>query len=76
LVATDIAHALPLTLVAGLGHATLGHVNLPVLAWLLAGSIPGILLASRTSARLPAQITHSLIAVMLVLAAGRLWSAS
>jgi uncharacterized protein len=75
LVATDIAHALPLTLLASLGHAALGHVNLTVLACLLTGSIPGILLASRTTVRLPAEITHALIAVMLVMAAGRLWAA-
>src|SRR5262249_20659963 len=47
LVATDIAHALPVTLIAGIGHAALGHVNLSVLGCLLIGSIPGILLASR-----------------------------
>ena len=72
LVATDIAHALPVTIIAGIGHAALGHVNLPVLAYLLIGSIPGILLASRIVIRLPQVITRSLIAVMLLLAAGRI----
>ncbi len=76
LVATDIAHALPVTLIAGLGHAALGHVNLPVVACLLVGSIPGILLASRTALRLSPAIMHVLIATMLVLAAGRIWLAS
>ena len=72
LVATDIAHALPVTVIAGIGHAALGHVNLSVLACLLIGSIPGILLATRTVIRLPQPITRSLIAAMLVLAAGRI----
>ena len=71
LVATDIAHALPLTVVAGAGHAALGHLNLPVLACLLVGSIPGILLASRVVIHLPQVITRTLVAVMLVVAAGR-----
>jgi len=71
LVATDIAHALPVTVIAGIGHAALGHVNLPVLACLLIGSIPGILIASRLVIRLPQPITRSLIAAMLILAAGR-----
>jgi uncharacterized membrane protein YfcA len=65
LVATDIAHALPITLIAGLGHAYLGHVNFNVLAALLLGSIPGILIASRITLRLPARITRILIALML-----------
>jgi len=65
LVATDIAHALPITLIAGLGHAFLGQVNFNVLAPLLLGSIPGILIASRITLRLPARMTRILIALML-----------
>lgn len=65
LVATDIAHALPITLIAGLGHLFLGHVNLNVLAALLLGSIPGVLIASRITLRLPPRITRTFIAVML-----------
>jgi uncharacterized membrane protein YfcA len=75
LVATDIAHALPVTLVAGLGHAALGHVNLPALACLLIGSIPGILLASRIAIRLPQPITRTLVAVMLAVVAARVFLA-
>jgi uncharacterized protein len=66
LVATDVAHALPLTLVAGLGHASLGHVNLAVLGSLLLGSIPGVLIGSRLAVRLPEVVVRSLIAVMLL----------
>jgi uncharacterized protein len=72
LVATDIAHALPITLIAGLGHALLGHVNLNVLAALLLGSIPGVLIASRVTLRLPPRITRILIALMLATVSERL----
>jgi len=65
LVATDIAHALPVTLIAALGHATLGHVNLQVLACLLIGSVPGVLVASRAAIRIPPRLTRLLIAAML-----------
>jgi uncharacterized membrane protein YfcA len=65
LVATDIAHALPITLIAGLGHVFLGHVNFNVLGALLLGSIPGILIASRITLHMPARITRILIALML-----------
>src|SRR3990167_803710 len=47
LVGTDIAHAVPLTLVAGIGHATLGHVDWSLLMWLLMGSLPGIWLGAQ-----------------------------
>jgi uncharacterized membrane protein YfcA len=72
LVATDIAHALPITALAGAGHALLGHTDLRVLACLLVGSIPGILLATRLTIRLPAAFTRTLIAVMLAVVAERL----
>jgi uncharacterized membrane protein YfcA len=65
LVATDIAHALPVTLIAGLGHAFLGQVNFSVLGALLLGSIPGVLIASRVTLRVPAPVTRTLIAFML-----------
>lgn len=72
LVATDIAHALPITLIAGLGHAYLGHANYNVLAMLLLGSIPGVLIASRITLRLPPAITRTLIAVMLAVVSARM----
>ena len=72
LVATDIAHALPVTIIAGLGHGVLGHVNLPVLGYLLLGSVPGVLLASRATIRLPQAVTRGLIAVMLAVVGERM----
>jgi uncharacterized membrane protein YfcA len=65
LVATDIAHALPVTMIAALGHATLGHINLQALACLLLGSVPGVLIASRVVIRIPQTLTRMMIAVML-----------
>ncbi len=73
LVATDIAHALPITLIAGLGHVFLGHVNFNMLAALLLGSIPGVLVASRLTLRLPARITRTLIALMLGILSERMF---
>lgn len=72
LVATDIAHALPVTLLAALGHATLGHINLQILACLLLGSVPGVLLASRAIIRVPPMITRVMIAVMLAAVSERM----
>lgn len=68
LVATDVAHALPVTLIAGVGHAALGHLNAPILGWLLLGSVPGVLIASRLTMRLPAALIRILIAAMLAVA--------
>ena len=72
LVATDIAHALPVTIIAAASHALLGHVDQTVLAYLLAGSIPGVLIASRLAIRLPPQLTNTLIALMLAVVSGRM----
>jgi hypothetical protein len=68
LVGTDIAHAVPLTLVAGIGHATLGHVNWGLLAALLLGSIPGIWLGAQLTRKLPEQLVRALLCVALVTA--------
>jgi uncharacterized membrane protein YfcA len=66
-VGTDIAHAVPITLIAGAGHALLGNVNWLLLASLLVGSLPGIWLGSQLAARLPERIVrHSLVAVLLL----------
>jgi uncharacterized protein len=75
LVATDIAHALPITAMAAAGHAVLGHVDLRALACMLMGSIPGVLLATRAAIRFPPQLTRALIAIMLIVVSERLFSA-
>lgn len=66
LVGTDIVHAIPLTLVAGFGHAQLGHVNFDVLGMLLLGSIPGIVIGSYLSHKVSAPVIRKAIAVMLI----------
>lgn len=65
LVGTDIAHAIPLTVLAGTGHLFLGNVNGELLVGLLIGSIPGIALGSIVSTRAPDMIVRSAIYVML-----------
>lgn len=71
-VGTDIAHAVPLTAVAGLGHMTLGTVDLVLLGSLLLGSLPGIYLGSHLSAKVPEKVLRPLLAVMLLIISTRL----
>ena len=68
IVGTDIAHAVPLTLVAGIGHATLGHVNWELLFALLIGSIPGIWLGAQLTRKMPEMLVRGLLCVALVTA--------
>ncbi len=72
LVGTDIAHAIPLTLVGGLGHMSLGNVDFGLLGSLLLGSIPGIILGSRLSIKVNSVYVRNAIAVMLALVGGKL----
>ena len=67
LVGTEIAHAVPLTLVAGLGHATMGNLDLGLLGQLLLGSLPGIYLGSMLSGKVPDLFLRNAIAIMLFL---------
>jgi len=72
IVGTDIAHAVPLTLLAGAGHWWLGSVDWALLASLLVGSIPGIMIASHFAARVPDRVLRPLMAGTLALVGGRL----
>ena len=72
IVAADIAYAVPLTLVAGLGHASLGSVDWPMLAALLAGSIPGIWVGSHLILKTPERLIRSLLSVLLAYAGMKL----
>ena len=67
LVGTEIAHAVPLTLVAGLGHATMGNLDLGLLGQLLLGSLPGIYIGSMLSGKVPDLFLRNAIAIMLFL---------
>jgi len=72
IVAADIAYAVPLTLVAGLGHASLGSVDWPLLAKLLAGSLPGIWLGSRLIHKAPERVVRSMLSALLAYAGFKL----
>lgn len=72
IVGSDIAHAVPLTLVAGLGHWYLGSVDWPLLTSLLSGSIPGIVLGSYLSAHIPDAVLRPILAMTLLVVGARL----
>ncbi|MDR3394600.1 MAG: sulfite exporter TauE/SafE family protein [Parasulfuritortus sp.] len=65
LVATDLAHAIPLALVAGAGHILLGNVDFVLLGWLLLGSIPGVMIGAHFAGKLPDRVLRIAIAVVL-----------
>lgn len=72
IVAVDIAHAVPLTLVAGLGHASIGSVEWALLAKLLAGSLPGIWIGSQLMRKTPERLIRSLLSLLLAYAGAKL----
>jgi uncharacterized membrane protein YfcA len=65
LIASDIVHAIPLALFAGIGHLFVGHVDFELLGWLLLGSVPGVLIGAHLSARLPARLLRIALASIL-----------
>ncbi len=71
-IGSDVAHAVPLTLVAGIGHWMIGSVNWPLLGSLLLGSLPGIWVGSHASTKVPERFLRPLLAGMLVLVGGKL----
>lgn len=72
IVGSDIAHAVPLTLVAGIGHWAIGNVDWMLLSSLLLGSLPGIWLGSHASAKVPDRFLRPILATMLILVGGKL----
>ena len=72
LVGSDIAHAVPLTLIAGLGHSALGGLNLPLLGSLLVGSVPGIIIGSHLTARIPETVLRPILAATLAVVGTKL----
>jgi hypothetical protein len=72
LVGSDIAHAVPLTLIAGVGHWMIGSVDLHLLVSLLIGSAPGIIIGSLIAARTPDNVLRPMLASTLALVGGRL----
>jgi uncharacterized protein len=72
LVGSDIAHAVPLTLIAGIGHWFLGSIDWHLLGSLLVGSIPGIIVGSLISSRIPDAVLRPILASTLAIVGGRL----
>ena len=67
IVGTDLAHAIPLTAVAGLGHLSMGNFDLQLLLSLLLGSIPGIWVGSHLSAKIPERFLRPVLATLLLI---------
>lgn len=72
IVGTDIVHAIPLTLVAGLGHLWLGNVDGSLLISLLSGSIPGIVVASMATSKVSEQTIQTALSAVLLIVGLRL----
>jgi len=67
IIGTDIAHAVPLTLIAGLGHFfILGNVDFELLLGLLIGSLPAVYLGTKIAVRMPSDLLQTLIAMILL----------
>jgi uncharacterized membrane protein YfcA len=65
-VGTDLAHAIPLTAVAGLSHLHMGNVDFQLLMSLLIGSLPGIYVGSHISGKIPEYVLRPALASLLV----------
>jgi uncharacterized membrane protein YfcA len=72
IVGSDIAHAVPLTLVAGAGHWMLGSVDWHLMGVLLVGSLPGIVIGSYGATRMPETVLRLALASVLVVVAGKI----
>ncbi len=72
IVGPDIAHAVPLTLVAGIGHWALGSVDWALMGVLLMGSLPGIVIGSYCAVRVPETVLGCCWPRVLILVAGKL----
>jgi uncharacterized protein len=74
IVGTDIAHAVPLTLVAGVGHWALGEIDWYLMGILLMGSLPGIMIGSYSAVRVPEKVLRLALAVILMVVSGKIAS--
>ena|SRR5579883_369299 len=72
IVGSDIAHAVPLTLVAGFGHWFLGSIDWHLVGSLLFGSLPGIVLGSYVSVRVPETVLRLTLATTLIIVGSKL----
>ena len=74
IVASDIAHAVPLTLVAGIGHWATGAIDWHLLGVLLVGSLPGIFIGTYVAHRVPERALRLVLAATLILVTSNLVS--
>ena len=72
IVGSDIAHAVPLTLIAGAGHWWIGSVDWSLLISLLIGSLPGIAIGSALASKVPDRVLRPVLAGTLALIGGKL----
>jgi hypothetical protein len=72
IVGSDIAHAVPLTLIAGLGHWVLGSIDWHIVSSLLVGSLPGIVLGSLVATRVPDSVLRLTLAFTLIVVGSKL----
>ena len=72
IVGSDIAHAVPLTLIAGIGHWAMGAIDWQLMSVLLIGSLPGIVIGSYCATRVPETALRLLLAATLILVSGKL----
>jgi uncharacterized membrane protein YfcA len=72
IVGSDIAHAVPLTLIAGVGHWAMGSVDWAIVLSLLAGSLPGIVIGSMLGLRIPERALKLVLASVLLIVAVRM----
>ncbi len=74
IIGSDIAHAVPLTLVAGMGHWAMGAIDWHLMGSLLVGSLPGIIIGSYFAVRVPETALRLVLATTLIVVAGKLAS--
>ena len=66
IIGSDVAHAVLLTLVAGLGHLVGGNVDFHLLMWLLVGSIPAIIIGTLISSKMPERGIRRVLGITLL----------
>jgi len=66
IIGTDLAHAVPLTMIGGLIHLSLGNVDFSLLGALLIGSIPAIHIGSKLGTKLPESVLRAVLASLLM----------
>ena len=74
LIATDIAHAIPLAVFAGLGHILIGDVRLALLGYLLLGSVPMVWVGAKLSSRMAQPLLRWILIVVLLVVGIKLWA--